>query len=172
MIFWTRCKKVFSTLYAKRGYWQIRVQDASQERTAFMSFDGLYKFLVMPFSLCNAPSTFQRLMQKILRGFSLFCSVYIDDILVFSESIEEHINHLTQVFDRIWSFGLKLHPSKTSLGHSEVLFLGHVVSAQGILPDPEKLRAVSEFPTPNRCSSCQRVCRACQLLQTVCPKLC
>jgi len=74
--------------------------------------------------------------------------VYIDDILVFSESTEEHINHLTQVFDRIGSFGLKLHPSKTCLGHREVLFLGHVISAQGIPPDPQKLRAVSEFPVP------------------------
>ena len=91
-------KKVFSTIDAKRGYWQIKVHEASREKTAFVTFDGLYEFKVMPFGLCNAPSTFQRLMQKILCGFSSFCSVYIDDILVFSESIEEHITHLSRVF--------------------------------------------------------------------------
>ena len=117
-------KKIFSTLDARRGYWQIKVHETSREKTAFVTFDWLYEFRVMPFGLCNAPSTFQRLMQKILRGLDSFCSVYIDDILVFSESIEEHLHHLAQVFEHIESFGLRLHPSKCSLGHSEVLFLG------------------------------------------------
>ena len=141
-------KKVFSTLDAKRSYWQIKVREPSREKTAFVTFDGLYEFKVMPFGLCNAPSTFQRLMQKILRGLSSFCSVYIDDILIFSESIEDHINHLSQVLERVESFGLKLHPSKCSLGCSQVLFLGHVVAADGIQPDPEKIRAVKDFPVP------------------------
>ena len=91
-------KKVFSTLDAKRGYWQIKVQEESKEKTAFVTFEGLYEFRVMPFGLCNAPSTFQRLMQRILQGLGSFCSVYIDDILVFSESVEEHLVHLSQIF--------------------------------------------------------------------------
>ena len=78
-------------------------------------------------------------MQRILRGLDSFCSFYIDDILVFSESIEEHLHHLAQAFERIEPFGLKLHLSKCSLGHCEVLFLGHVVSADGISPDPAKI---------------------------------
>ena len=139
-------KKVFSTLDAKRGYWQIKVQEESKEKTAFVTFEGLYEFRVMPFGLCNAPSTFQRLMQRILQGLGSFCSVYIDDILIFSESVEEHLVHLSQIFRRIESFGLKLHPKKSSLGHAEVLF--HVVSAKGIHPDPAKIRAVKEFPVP------------------------
>ena len=115
------------------------VYETSREKAAFVTFDWLTEFRVMPFGLCKAPSTFQRLVQKILRGHDSFCSVYIDDILVFSESIEEHLHHLAQVFEHIESFGLKLHASECSLSHSEVLFLGHVVSADGISPDPAKI---------------------------------
>ena len=143
-------KKVFSTLDAKQGYWQIKVQEESKEKTNFVTFEGLYEFRVMPFGLCNAPSTFQRLMQRILQGLGSFCS---DDILVFSESVEEHLVHLSQIFRRIESFGLKLHQKKCSLGHAEVLFLGHVVSAKGIHPNPAKIRAVKEFPVPTNVRS-------------------
>ena len=94
-------KTIFSTLDAKRGYWQIWVQEESQVKTAFATFDGLYEFKVMPFGLCNAPSTFQQLMQRTLRGMSHFCSAYIDDILVFSDTVEEHIEHLRLVFQRL-----------------------------------------------------------------------
>ena len=73
-------KSIFTTLDARQGYWQIRVQEESQEKTAFVTFDGLYEFRVMPFGLCNAPATFQRLMQRALVGMSKFCSVYIDDV--------------------------------------------------------------------------------------------
>ena len=76
-------KSIFTTLDAKQGYWQISVQEESQEKTAFVTFDGLYKFWVMPFGLCNAPATFQRLMQRALVEMSKFCSVYID-ILIFT----------------------------------------------------------------------------------------
>lgn len=125
----------------------------------------------MPFGLCNAPSTFQRLMQKILRGFDSYCSVYIDDILVFSESVEEHLHHLSQIFERIESFGLKLHPSKCSLGQPEVLFLGHVVSREGLSPDPAKVNAVKDFPVPTNVRSV-RVCWACKLLSQICAQFC
>ena len=91
-------KTILSTLDAKRGYWQIRVQEESQAKTAFATFDGLYEFKVMPFGLCNAPSTFQWLMQRTLRGMSHFCNAYIDDMLVFSDTVEEHIDHLRFVF--------------------------------------------------------------------------
>ena len=118
-----RGKKVFSTFDEKRGYWQIKVHDDSRQKTAFVTFESFYEFRVMPFGLCNAPLTFQRLMQRILilQGLGSFCSVYIDDLLVFSELMEEHLIHFTQIFDRIESFGLKLHLHKCSLGQSEVL---------------------------------------------------
>ena len=113
-------KNIFTTLDAKQGYWQIMVQKESQEKTAFVTFDGLYEFRVMPFSLCTTPATFQRLMKRAVVGMSKFCSVYIDDILVFSENVEEHIGHLHQVFSCLCEVGLKLHPQKCVLGCSEV----------------------------------------------------
>ena len=87
-------------------------------------------------------------MQRALVGMSKFCSVYIDDILVFSENVEEHIGHLRQVFSRLCEVSLKLHPQKCVLGCPEVHYLGYVISAEGILPNPDKILAVKEFPTP------------------------
>ena len=141
-------KKVFSTLDARCGYWQIKVKEESREKTAFVTFDGLYEFKVMPFGLTNAPATFQRLMQSVLTGMSEFCSVYIDDVLVFSDSVEDHIRHLQLIFERLRKVGLKLHPLKCRFALPEVLYLGHLVSADGIRPNPEKVRAVVDFPVP------------------------
>ena len=141
-------KKVFSTLDARCGYCQIKVKEESREKTAFVTFDGLCEFRVMPFGLTNAPATFQRLMQSVLTGMSEFCSVYIDDVLVFSDSIEEHIKHLQLIFDRLRKVGLKLHPLKCRFALPEVLYLGHLVSADGIRPNPDKVRAVVDFPVP------------------------
>ena len=103
---------MFSTLDIRCGHWQIKVKEKSREKTAFVKFDGLYEFRVMPFGLTNAPVTFQWLMQSVLTGMSKFCSVHIDDILLFSDSTEEHINHLQLTFDRLRKVGLKLHPLK------------------------------------------------------------
>ena len=146
-------KSVFSTLDAKTGYWQIRMEESSREKTAFVTSNGLYEFRVMPFGLCNAPATFQRVMQKVLAGLSEFCSVYIDDILVFSSSIEEHVEHLKQIFKRLQRAGLMLHPQKCSFGSHEVLYLGHHISANGISPNPQKIVAVKSFPTPTSVKS-------------------
>jgi len=83
-------KRVFSTLDARSGYWQIQMHETSREKTAFVTMDGLYEFRVMPYGLCNAPATFQRLMQRTVAGLGSFCSVYVDDIIVFSSTVEEH----------------------------------------------------------------------------------
>ena len=144
-------KRIFSTLDARTGYWQIRMSADSQAKTAFSTTDGLYEFRVMPFGLCNAPATFQRLMQHTLRGLGgdhPFCSAYIDDIVVFSSSLEEHIEHLNQVFQRLRDVGLKLHPKKCHFARQQVLYLGHIISAKGIYPNPEKVKAVQQFKTP------------------------
>ena len=149
-------KSIFSTLDAKTGYWQIRMGKSSQEKTAFVTSDGLYEFRVMPFGLCNAPATFQRVMQKVLAGLGDFCSVYIDDILVFSSSVEEHLEHLRQIFQRLQHVGLKLHPQICVFGSYEVLYLGHLISGSGILPNPEKKSAVKRFPTPTSVKAVQQ----------------
>ena len=115
---------------------------------AFVTFDGLYEFRVMPFGLCNVPSTFQRLMQRTLSG-----SVYIDDILVFSETVEDHMEHLRQVLCHLRDVGLKLHPQKCLLGRSEAPYLGHIISSNGIFPNPDKIEAVKNYPTPTNVRS-------------------
>ena len=115
MIFWTSwVASVFSTLDAWFGYWQIQMHKTSREKTTFVTMDGLYEFRAMPYGLCNAPTTFQRLMQKTLPGLGSFCSVYVDDIIVFTSTVEEHLDHLTQVFGRLRKIGLKLLPQKCS----------------------------------------------------------
>lgn len=85
------CQKVFSTLDACAGYWQIRVGVSSEDKIAFVTFEGLYKFRVLPFGLCNGPATFQQLMQRVLRGLGgdkLFCHAHVDDVIVYSNSVE------------------------------------------------------------------------------------
>ena len=103
----------------------------------------------MPFGLCNAPATFQRLMQVVLAGLEgKICFVYIDDILVCSKTFEEHLQHLEQVFERLRKAGLTLKPKKCSFLKKEVIYLGHVISSQGIAPDPAKTQKIHYYPVP------------------------
>ena len=139
----------FSTLDLKSGYWQVELDDESREKTAFVTHSGLYEFLVLPFGLTNAPSTFERLMDIVLNRLTWkIALIYIDDIIVFSKSFDEHLHHLEIVFQRLREAGIKLKPSKCDFGKSEVNFLGHVITKDGVMPDPEKIRAVKEFPIP------------------------
>ena len=139
----------FSTLDLMSGYWQCQLTPEAKEKTAFITFGGLYEFEVMPFGLSNAPSTFQRLMETTLRDLNWkSCLIYLDDVIVFSHTFEEHLNHLAQVFDRLREANLRLKPSKCSFGRQEVNYLGHVISANGILPDPSKIELVKKFPPP------------------------
>ncbi len=142
-------KTIFSSLDLKSGYYQVRVADADIQKTAFPTRHGLFEFAVMPFGLCNAPSTFQRTMNDALRGLlgiSVVC--YLDDLLVFSDNVESHLLHLRQVFERLQENSFHLHPAKCNLLQSSVRFLGHVVSATGITADPAKIAKVREWPTP------------------------
>ena len=111
--------KYFSTLDLASGYWQMRMDPDSQEKTAFVTPQGLYKILVMPFGLINAPSTFQQMMQKLLTGLNPangpdFVSVYVEDVLIFSETLEEHIHHIQLVLDKLKGDRLKLKPNECS----------------------------------------------------------
>ena len=141
--------KLFSTLDLRSGYWQVEVKPEHREKTAFYTSEGLFEFNVMPFGLCNAPATFQRLMDSVLAGLHRkTCLVYIDDITVVGKSFEEHLCNLQAVFERLRKAGLKLQPRKCQLLQQKVTYLGHVVSAQGIAPDAEKTRRVNQWPTP------------------------
>ena len=141
--------KYFTTLDLQSGYHQVAMDTNSTEKTAFISHAGLYEYNVMSFGLTNAPPTFQRLMHRVLHGLDWkICLVYIDDIIIFSSTFEEHLLRLSAVFDRLRNANLKLKPSKCHFARSSVNFLGFVVSAEGILPDTSKIDAVKTFPTP------------------------
>ena len=141
--------KYFTTLDLASGYWQVPLDDDSRPKTAFTTHQGLFEFVRMPFGLCNAPATFQRAMQTVLAGLEWRdCFVYIDDILVVSRTFEEHLQHLEQVFDRLRKANLRLKPKKCSFLCKEVSYLGHLISVEGVRPDPEKTEKVKCFPEP------------------------
>jgi hypothetical protein len=127
----------------------VEVKPKDRKKTAFITNEGLFEFNVMPFGLTNAPATFQRLMNKIFKSYiNKFVVIYLDDTNIFSNTFEEHIEHLRKVFDKIRESGLKLHPKKCHFGKTTLNFLGHIISKNGIQPDPAKTMAVKEFPIP------------------------
>ena len=141
--------KYFSSLDLNSGYWQVGMKTEDKEKTAFATTMGLYQFTVMSFGLSNAPSTFERLMENVLRGLQWEeCLLYMDDIIVPCESIHQGIERLDHVLSRLQNANLKLKPSKCILFQDKVKFLGHVVSQDGILTDPDKITAVQTWPIP------------------------
>ena len=149
--------KWFSTLDLRSGYWQVEVCPEHRAKTAFTTQEGLFEFNVMPFGLCNAPATFQRLMDSVLAGLQWSaCLVYIDDIIIMGKSFDDHMRNLQTVFERLRQAGLKLHPGKCQFLQQKVYFLGHVVSADGLLPDPNKTSKVKDWPTPGTVQEVQQ----------------
>ena len=122
--------KYFSTLDLASGYWQVEVAENDQPKTAFTTPEGLFQFHVMPFELCNAPATFQRLMDRVLSGLKWStCLVHFDDIMIVGTSFADHLSNIGGVLARLWGAGLKLKPGKCHLCQKHVAFLGHIVSA-------------------------------------------
>ena len=142
--------KWFNCMDLCSGFWQIEMDDEDKLKTAFStSSQGLFHFRVMPFGLVNAPSTFQRLMENVLRGIQWVESLlYMDDIITPGESVDQCLERLEHVFQRLQDANLKLKPSKCSFFQKSASFLGHVVSEEGVGTDPEKIRAVRDWPTP------------------------
>ena len=141
--------KWFSTLDMISGYWQVELEPQDREKTAFCTTEGLFQFNVMPFGLCNAPATFQRLMDLVLSGLlGPTCLVYIDDIVIFGRDFLDHLKGLQSVLQRIREAGMKVKPSKCTLLRKQVTFLGHVVSEKGIATDPQKTAKVANWPVP------------------------
>ena len=141
--------KWFSTLDLASGYWQVELHPDDRFKSAFTLHSGLYEFQTMPFGLTNAPATFQRLMQTILGDLEpKACLVYLDDIIVHGKTTEEQPNNLRLVFTRLRKVGLKLKPTKCKFLEQQVAYLGHLVTADGICCDPEKIEKVRSWPTP------------------------
>lgn len=142
--------QMFSTIDLASGYHQVAVDEKDRPKTAFITPFGLYEFRRMPFGLCNAPATFQRLMQAVMSDLVFqIVLIYLDDLLVYSSTFDEHLARLETVFKRLRETGLKVKVEKCYFLQPEVRFLGHQVSAQGVSTDPDKINAVQEWPTPS-----------------------
>ena len=131
----------FSTLDLKSGYWQVELEEEAKPLTAFtLGPLGFWECECMPFGLTNAPATFQRLMESCLGELHLnWCIIYLDDIIVFSRTPEEHVHRLRAVFEKLKAASLKLKPSKCDFFKKEIKYLEHVVSKEGVSTDPDKL---------------------------------
>lgn len=140
---------IFSTIDLKSGYHQIQMENESVEKTAFGTHVGNFEYLVMPFGLCNAPSTFQYIMEKILHQFiNSFVCVYLDDIVVYSKSKEDHIMHLEQVLEALDNANLKLNNKKCYFFMQEVELLGFKVNSNGIAIGSNRLKIIDQLEEP------------------------
>lgn len=140
---------IFSVMDLMSGFWQIPVHENSKEKTAFICHSGLYQFERVPFGLRNSPTVFQNVMEAALRGLNHKTAlVYVDDIVAFSPDFDTHLQHLTDIFDHLKAAGLRLKPSKCRFAVTEVVYLGHVISAEGVKADPQKVQLVRDFPVP------------------------
>lgn len=139
----------FTTIDLAKGFHQIQMDPDSIAKTAFSTKHGHYEFTRMPFGLKNAPATFQRCMNNLLEDLIFKdCLVYLDDIIIYSTSLEEHISSISKVFSKLREANLKLQLDKCEFMKKETDFLGHVITTQGIKPNPNKIKAIVEFPIP------------------------
>ena len=141
----------YSTFDLNSGFWQVPMDNASKQYTAFtLGSMGLYECESMPFWLCNAPPTFQRLMQNCLGELNLtYCLIYLDDVIVFSEMPEEHLLRMRVVFDHLREHGLKLKPSKCDVFKTEINYLAHHMSKEGVRPSKKNLESIAQCPPPD-----------------------
>ena len=140
---------LFSSLDLAHGYFQVTMHPESVAKTAFRVPWGLYEFTRMPQGLMNSPSTFQRIMELIFGDMNLSeLILYLDDVLVFSKTVPEHIERLEKVFQQFHQHGLKLNGAKCQLFQTQVVYLGHIVSKEGVAVDPDKIARVRDWPTP------------------------
>ncbi|GBG91620.1 hypothetical protein CBR_g52654 [Chara braunii] len=141
--------RYFSKIDLKSGYHQIAIWPEDQHKTAFQTRYGLYEFVVMPFGLCNAPGTFQHAMNQIFHDYlDKFVIVYLDDILIFSKTVEEHVAHLDKVLGLLRQHKFKINGEKCEFGRTRVLYLGHEISAEWLKPDEAKVASIRDWPRP------------------------
>ena len=139
----------FSTLDMASGYWQIEIEERDRHKTAFITKFGLFEHKRMAFGLCNAPATFQRVIQFVLRGLTWRkILAYLDDVIILGKNFEDHLVNLRLTFERFRKYNLKLKPKKCSLYHTETLFLGRVVSPEGVSVNPDNVRRIKTWPVP------------------------
>ena len=146
----------FSTLHLFSGYWEVEIDEKDEHKTAFVCEYGQCEYNRMPFGLTNAPATFQRLMDKVLKPvLHKFVLVYLDDIIVFSRNIEEHLEHLEIVFKLLAGAGFKLKTKKCEFLKDKLDYLGHTVSRDGVAPNPRKVESIVNYPAPTNVKELQ-----------------
>ena len=140
----------FSTFDLTSGFWQVPMAEESKQFTAFtLGSMGLFECDRMPFGLCNAPMTFQRLMQNCLGELNLtYCLIYLDDVIVYSKTPEEHLQRMRVIFDRLCEHGLKLKPTKCDLFRTELIYLAHHVSKDGVKPSKKNVTSIVACSPP------------------------
>ena len=141
---------VFSTLDLTSGYWQVEMAEECKPYTAFTFGPlGFFECETILFGATNAPATFQRLMEDCLGDLNMnWCIVYLDDVIVFNKTPEEHLERLEAVFQKLSAAGLKLKPSKCTFFQTEIAYLGHLITLDGVATDPKKVEAVLKWPRP------------------------
>lgn len=149
--------KFFSTLDLCAGYWNVPMAEESIPKTAFVTQQALYEWLVMPFGLRDAPKTFQKLMDVVLSGLTWKCAlVYLDDVVIFSDTVEQHLADLRAVFERLRAAGLKVKVSKCKFFAKEVDYLGHSISSEGVKPKGKNIEAIRDLPEPRNVTELRR----------------
>jgi Reverse transcriptase (RNA-dependent DNA polymerase) len=149
--------EIFTTLDLAHGFWQIPIAEESKEKSAFITPWGLYEWNVMPFGLCNAPSTFQRCLNFILTGMrhiNILC--YIDDLIIYSKTWDEHKEALKELFGRLRESNLKVKGTKCQFARGEITYLGHVVSREGVKIDTSQLSVIKDYPSPTTVKEIQK----------------
>jgi hypothetical protein len=140
--------RYISKLDLTKGYWQVPLDLESRHKSAFITPFGHYQFTVMPFGMINSGATFVRMMDKVLEGFDEFADSFIDDIGIFSDTWEFHVEHLRAVFQSLREAKLVAKPSKCFVGYGELEFLGHIAGSGNIKPVQDKVSAIRQFPVP------------------------
>jgi hypothetical protein len=164
--------RLFIVLDCHAGFWQISIHEEHRQKTAFsVSSAGHYEFSWMPYGISNSPASFQRLIDNVMRNLiGPECWIFIDDVLIFSDSVEEHARRLSNALERFEKANLQLQPSKCVFAKDQVSYLGYTLSDRGIERSPEKVRAVQEYPTPKNVKDVRAFLGLCSFYRRLVPK--